>query len=282
VWIIQNRKAVCAQLRRFLFRTGRWLPWGSARTHLSNTLSEDDPRLEDSFDCAARYVANNSHLLPREHLFDFYGLYKQATAGDCPDCPRPEDWSSKWECWRENKGMSRSAAKGSYVTLLRATCPEFELAAETATDFMYKGKSSIMEDPIGSDSESNDALDTQLFGLVTEQPIESFTKTVKDHPEACLLADDRGMTPLHWAADRGAVERIEILLNNGAHINARDDNGETPLHLAVIAGQFKAVEVLLKYGADPNILSNDLESSKQLAQSEKDIASLFSDLKRSD
>ena len=41
-----------------------------------------------------------------------------------------------------------------------------------------------------------------------------------------------GDTALHRAADCGNVEILELLLSNGADINAKDRNGNTPLHLA--------------------------------------------------
>ena len=41
-----------------------------------------------------------------------------------------------------------------------------------------------------------------------------------------------GDTALHRAADNGNIRILELLLSNGADINAKDRNGNTPLHLA--------------------------------------------------
>ena len=34
-----------------------------------------------------------------------------------------------------------------------------------------------------------------------------------------------GMTPLHYAADEGHTEVVELLIANGADVNAKDENG---------------------------------------------------------
>ena len=41
--------------------------------------------------------------------------------------------------------------------------------------------------------------------------------------------DERGNTPLHFAATSGDRETILALLTNGANPNARDEDGLTPL-----------------------------------------------------
>ena len=38
-----------------------------------------------------------------------------------------------------------------------------------------------------------------------------------------------GGTPLHWAARKGHQEIVELLIANGANVNAQDEDGGTPL-----------------------------------------------------
>ena len=38
---------------------------------------------------------------------------------------------------------------------------------------------------------------------------------------------------MHWAAERGHTEMAQLLLQNGAHINAENTNGVTALFLAL-------------------------------------------------
>ena len=56
-------------------------------------------------------------------------------------------------------------------------------------------------------------------------------------------------TPLHIAARSGHFESVQLLLENGAQINALDYEQNTPLHLAAKLGYHEIVEILLKYGA---------------------------------
>jgi hypothetical protein len=57
-------------------------------------------------------------------------------------------------------------------------------------------------------------------------------------------------TPLHWAAEKGKVEVVELLLKHKADTNADCGNGLTPLHLAARYGNLEVCRVLLKNGAN--------------------------------
>jgi ankyrin repeat protein len=63
-----------------------------------------------------------------------------------------------------------------------------------------------------------------------------------------------GSTPLHDAALAGHTPVLNLLLTNGAKINAQDaENRATPLQYAASWGRVEAVRALLKAGADPNL-----------------------------
>lgn len=49
------------------------------------------------------------------------------------------------------------------------------------------------------------------------------------------------------------MQIAEILLRNGANVNAQNRDGYTPLHLAVANSKQKVAALLLKYQADPTI-----------------------------
>ena len=62
-----------------------------------------------------------------------------------------------------------------------------------------------------------------------------------------------GWTPLHYAATRGHVAVMDLLLENHAYIDAASPNGSTPLMMAALYGTASAVKLLLEAGADPLI-----------------------------
>ncbi len=63
--------------------------------------------------------------------------------------------------------------------------------------------------------------------------------------------DDNGVVPLHCAIRRCFLDAVEVLIANGVDVNLRDKEGLTPLHVAAQEGYPAVVEELLKAGADP-------------------------------
>ena len=63
---------------------------------------------------------------------------------------------------------------------------------------------------------------------------------------------DGAMVPLEEAIWADATEIIEVLLSNGADVNAKTCGGKTPLQHAAIKGSEPIVSLLVKAGADMN------------------------------
>jgi len=66
------------------------------------------------------------------------------------------------------------------------------------------------------------------------------------------VKDNESMTPLHYAAQRGSDEIIVSLIKHGAQPNVKKKNGWTPLHSCAHGGHTKAAVALLDNGADVN------------------------------
>ncbi|MDA3838253.1 MAG: ankyrin repeat domain-containing protein [Candidatus Delongbacteria bacterium] len=64
-----------------------------------------------------------------------------------------------------------------------------------------------------------------------------------------------GRSALHYASERGNIELVEILINNGADVNLKDKNGVTPL-MEASEKNVELVKSLLNAGADVNLYSN--------------------------
>ncbi len=84
-----------------------------------------------------------------------------------------------------------------------------------------------------------------------------------------------GSTLLHVAASQGHMERAQLLLENGANLEAKDKQGNTPLKLTLHCMMFfrarsaeylKVAGLLLKYGAKIN--ENTLTYAKQTGKPE--------------
>ena len=67
-------------------------------------------------------------------------------------------------------------------------------------------------------------------------------------------------TPLHRAADNGRLEVVQLLVQNGANVNAQNLYGNTPLHLIskrkkLNRRSLEIVQFLLENKADPNMVN---------------------------
>ena len=62
-------------------------------------------------------------------------------------------------------------------------------------------------------------------------------------------------TPLHFAAGEGYKEIAELLIAEGANVDAKDKYGTTPLHIAVFT-DFKVAELLITKNVAINIMND--------------------------
>lgn len=79
--------------------------------------------------------------------------------------------------------------------------------------------------------------------------------------------NQKGWTPLHYAATKGNIDIMRLLIENHAYLDAESPNGTTPLMMAAHYGTPMATKLLLEEGADPRIKNqlgiNALEFSRK-------------------
>ncbi|UKZ80411.1 hypothetical protein TrVFT333_008170 [Trichoderma virens FT-333] len=94
-----------------------------------------------------------------------------------------------------------------------------------------------------------------LLSLVAEDGRRRFIKLLIWTRMANMNKEDliAGMTALHWAAKKGDLSIVELLINAGADLDAKESQRQyTPLVLAILEYRNDVVDLLLRRGADVN------------------------------
>ncbi|KAK6057440.1 acyl CoA binding protein, partial [Cooperia oncophora] len=89
-------------------------------TSLTLFKAKIDPALKAQFRSASAYLPSIVGKLERNDLTQFYGLYKQATAGPAQPADRPSFFDAKgkikYEAWARLGDMPKDVAMKTYVT----------------------------------------------------------------------------------------------------------------------------------------------------------------------
>lgn len=106
-----------------------------------------------------------------------------------------------------------------------------------------------------------DAVQVVFEGNTNE--LQSWMKKARKLPKY----DDVDASPLHYAAEEGQVELMEMIVNDSSCevLNVMDNNGNTPLHWAAGKNQVESVKFLLSKGANPNLRNNAMMAPLHLA-----------------
>jgi ankyrin repeat protein len=70
---------------------------------------------------------------------------------------------------------------------------------------------------------------------------------------------------LHYAASKGHIAMMRLLIDNDAYIDAESPNGTTPLMMAAYYASPSAVKLMLEEGADPTLKNQDGMTALDLA-----------------
>ena len=91
---------------------------------------------------------------------------------------------------------------------------------------------------------------TQAVVYAKTGEIDMLRDCLSNNPDLTAQVDRQGMTLLHFAAGAGHADAVELLLEQGANVNAQSGDGQTPLSFAeeMKVGE-KVTELLRDAGA---------------------------------
>ncbi|KAL1928090.1 hypothetical protein VTP01DRAFT_3006 [Rhizomucor pusillus] len=223
------------------------------------------------FEAASEYLNTHSISLNNDQKLKLYGLYKQATVGDCQSS-RPSLFEfvarAKWDAWNALKGMPQEQAKENYVDYVE----RLDVGWSRQGEYEYDPKETTEDAPrtmgnyVSSMAQESEDTDQDQFGYARRNEKEALCKVVTK--DTVNNKDAEGLTALHHAADRGHVDIIKVLLDLGADINATTNDSETALHLACISDQVEVAKLLLERGCDADIRDADGLTAREQADPE--------------
>jgi uncharacterized protein len=79
----------------------------------------------------------------------------------------------------------------------------------------------------------------RLRGAVKTSDTVTLREIVAANPELLNYQDEKGATPLHWAAERQDLSVVAALVDLGADRNIKDNLGYTPRDTAYWFGEFR-------------------------------------------
>jgi ankyrin repeat protein len=131
-------------------------------------------------------------------------------------------------------GVWRSVFEGTVL-------PNCRIKTEDATNHKIRTQEVIVVD----------GLSPLLCALLDDRNIEYIDKLVKEKAADISAVDPKGRTPLYYAAEKGRVDAIVLLLQYGANPLAVGDSrkGYDSLHRAVMSRCARCVELLLNHGS---------------------------------
>ncbi len=216
------------------------------------------------FDAGTEFFGKHSDYFTADVQLELYGLYKQATRGDCPDDIVASSSGTRrtlmTHAWVSRKGLSSEAAQTAYVETLDTHYPHWRRNMDQGEDEdpfardeedgredeRYKAQfkqvsnwasGSVPAHALGEEGDRDESVGGLLCEMASTGNLTAISEILEKSPAIINSQDKDGMTCLHWAADRGFIPIVQYLLSHGANVNATDHCGNSPLHIAAMSRQ---------------------------------------------
>jgi len=224
----------------------------------------------ENFQNAASYLSSSPSLsrVSSAVKLELYGLFKYLTSSKAPSTSRPSIFDmtgrAKWDAWAAtgNQYMDPQEAEKRYLEIAQT----LGWTGSTTEIQVHSAPSSSTSEEVWNDDDDSDTpgvsggglglsvsvmapppsiTDESIHGLSLSNNVSGLTSLLEQYPETDLDAvDEFGYTPLHLACDRGNIDIVRLLLNNGADHNIKDSDNFSPIELAKEAGQSEIEAIL--------------------------------------
>ncbi|SCM21974.1 acyl-CoA-binding protein, putative [Plasmodium chabaudi chabaudi] len=228
-------------------------------------IDMSDKELEEKFTQASNAVKTIQGKLQFEQWIYLYGLYKQITSGDIKNDSKSSSLfndemikAEQLNAWRNCQGVSKKTCKYLYVKYFNELFPNGVETSNSNLQVDLKKSISKMK-PLadrffGSNNsitkDSEESLSDILCNYIVSQNMSLIKKTIKAHPDLINAKNRDGLTPLHYACDRGFLEIVKFLIKAGANINEEDSFGDSVLHIAAYSGKMEIIKFLINAGVN--------------------------------
>lgn len=153
---------------------------------------------------------------------------------------------------------------GKTPLIFRLSTKHARVIREELEEYVTKGADLLAQDNVGA---------TAFHYAAANSPNEIVSALLGINPSASKLTDFSGRTPLHYAASNGFEGVTDLLIKNGADLNAQDKDGNTPLHLGAMEGNKAFVEEVMKLGAKLIIKNKSGQRAADMISDDKPWAS---------
>ncbi|KAI8816813.1 uncharacterized protein EV422DRAFT_500720 [Fimicolochytrium jonesii] len=131
--------------------------------------------------------------------------------------------------------------------------------ASTAGAAGIRGASSSVQESSSNDPEA--ARQKVLIEAVVHNDVVKINEVLDETSDPAKLVNDlspaTGLAPLHYAAARGYLHILRLLIEKCAEIDRVDREGETPLFKAAYSGHIDVIQTLLRNGAKTSHTDTD-------------------------
>ncbi|CAG8610658.1 13236_t:CDS:2 [Acaulospora morrowiae] len=239
-------------------------------------MSDTDDNLDTlskQFVSAYKFLNKHPNInISNDVKLQLYGAYKVATIGAC-NTPRPSllDFRgrAKWDAWNELGGISKEAAMNIYIEKVEAenvgwnknSVDEDGSEVNDGDDEKEKSYSAPQDrwtyvSTLSYENE-DDLIGDDIFAHVKQGEYNEVSKILDSGEVDINAKDDQGLSPLHWACDRGHLEIVKLLIERGANVNLLTSEDETPLHYACLSENIECARYLYRNNVDISIKDAD-------------------------